>query len=52
MKSKKNFQTQSEIFNNSQLSAQQLHQILTNNPSLINNTDNNGETLLSYALKI
>ena len=51
MKSKKNFQTQSEIFNNSQLSAQQLHQILTNNPSLINNTDNNGETLLSYALK-
>ena len=30
---------------------QQLHQELSNNPSLINSVDNNGETLLSYALK-
>ena len=55
MKSKKNNhytnKTQSEIFNISQLSVQQLHQALLNNPSLINTIDNNGETLLSYALK-
>ena len=51
MKSKKNFQFQREIFHNSQLSVQQLHQALKNNPSLINYTDNNGETIFSYALK-
>ena len=55
MKSKKNShytnKTQSEIYNISQLSVQQMHQALLNNPSLINTTDNNGETLLSYALK-
>ena len=43
--------TQPEIFNISQLSAQQLNHALSNNPSLINTIDNNGETLLSYALK-
>ena len=55
MKSKKNShytnKTQSEIFNISQLSVQQLRQALLTNPSLINTIDNNGETLLSYALK-
>ena len=55
MKSKKNShytnKTQSEIFNISQLSVQQLRQALLTNPSLINAIDNNGETLLSYALK-
>ena len=51
MKSKKNFQFQTEILNKSQLSVQQLHQELKNNPSLINYTDNNGETIFSYALK-
>ena len=42
---------QQDIFKLSQLSVQQLHQELSNNPSLINSVDNNGETLLSYALK-
>ena len=55
MKSKKIYhysnKTQPEIFNISQLSAQQLNHALSNNPSLINTIDNNGETLLSYALK-
>ena len=55
MKSKTNShytnKTQSDIFNISQLSVQRLHEALLNNPSLINTTDNNGETLLSYALK-
>ena len=55
MNPKKNYhytnKTQSEIYNISQLSVQKLHQALLNNPSLINTIDNNGETLLSYALK-
>ena len=55
MKSKKIYhfpnKTQPEIFNISQLSAQQLNNALSNNPSLINSIDSNGETLLSYALK-
>ena len=55
MKSTKKFhctnKTQCEIFNISQLSVQQINQALSNNPSLINSFDNNGETLLSYALK-
>ena len=55
MKSKKIYhysnKTQPEIFNISQLSPQQLNQALSNNPSLINSVDNNGETLLSYAIK-
>ena len=55
MKSKKIYhysnKTQPEIFNISQLSPQQLNQALANNPSLINSIDNNGETLLSYAIK-
>ena len=40
-----------EILNISQLSIQQLNQVLVDNPSFINTTDSNGETPLSYALK-
>ena len=46
-----NKEKKQDIFKFSQLPVQQLHQELSNNPSLINSVDNNGETLLSYALK-
>ena len=44
-------QTTNSMLISSDLSVQSLYQILTKNPQLINKTDKNGETFLSYALK-
>ena len=43
--------TSNSLLISSDLSVQSLYQILTKNQALINKTDKNGETFMSYALK-